>query len=257
MNHPAGEEREAAADPGGSSSGEAPRSGRASRLWRSPRVRLALLGVLLAAGATAAFVFAPSTGSIEGIVDDAGVLAPIAFVALYAALTVLLFPGAAMTAAAGVLFGVAGGTVLAVVGATLGAVASFIVGRRLGRRQVEEIAGRRIGELDRRLERRGFLAVLYLRLVPLVPFNALNYAAGVSAVRRRDYVAATAIGIVPATFAYAALGSSLGDPTSPEFIGAVALVIVLAAGAPVVERVRRRCGRRRDEAEEARATSAR
>lgn len=213
------------------------------RLWRSPRARLAVLGVLLAVAATAAFLLAPSTDSVKAVVEAAGVLGPIAFVALYVTLTVLLFPGAAMTAAGGVLFGAVGGTALAVVGATLGATASFLVGRRLGRRQVEEIAGRRIGDLDRRIERRGFLAVLYLRLVPLVPFNALNYAAGVSAVRRRDYVAATAIGIVPASFAYAALGSSLGDPTSPEFIGAVALVIVLAVGAPLVERVRGRRGK--------------
>lgn len=175
-------------------------------------------------------------GDLEEIVNEAGVAGPLLFVALYAVLTVLLFPGAVMTAAGGVLFGVAVGTALAVVGATVGASAAFLVGRRLGRKQVEEIAGKRIGGLDRWLERRGLVAVLYVRLIPVIPFNALNYAAGVTGVRARDYVIGTAVGIVPGTFAYAALGGSLDDPLSPAFIGALVLVIVLAVGVPFVNR---------------------
>ena len=78
--------------------------------------------------------------------------------------------------------------------------------------------------------------MLYLRLFPIVPFNALNYAAGVTAVTRRDYVVGTAIGIVPGAFAYAALGGSIDDPTSPAFLGAVGLVVALAVAAPLVNR---------------------
>lgn len=98
---------------------------------------------------------------------------PIVYVAMYALLTVLLFPGTLITAAGGALFGAALATPLTVVGATIGATAAFLIGRRLGRDQVEQIAGRRIGAADRWLSRRGLLAVLYLRLFPIVPFNAL------------------------------------------------------------------------------------
>ena len=73
-------------------------------------------------------------------------------------------------------------------------------------------------------------------LFPIVPFNALNYAAGVTAVTRRDYVVGTAIGIVPGAFAYAALGGSIDDPTFPAFLGAVGLVVALAVAAPLVNR---------------------
>ncbi len=210
---------------------------RIGSLLRSPRTRLVLLGVLVAAGSAAALLLGgPSQGGIEQTVDDAGAVAPLAFVALYVVLTVLCFPGAVVTAAGGVFFGTALGTLLAVAGATLGATAAFFVSRRLGRAEVERIAGRRISALDRWLVRRGFLAVLYVRLIPVLPFNALNYAAGVTAVKTRDYVLGTAVGIVPGAFAYAALGSSLGDPLSPEFIAAVALIVVLAVGAPLAER---------------------
>lgn len=75
-----------------------------------------------------------------------------------------------------------------------------------------------------------------MRLIPLLPFNALNYAAGVTGVGIRDYVSATAVGIIPGAFAFAALGSSLGDPASPAFIGAVAMIVALAIGAPLVDR---------------------
>lgn len=53
--------------------------------------------------------------------------------------------------------------------------------------------------------------------MPIVPFNVLNYVAGVSALSLRDYVLATAVGILPGAFAYVALGGSLDDPGSPQF----------------------------------------
>lgn len=205
----------------------------------SPALRLGLLGATVT-GAFVAFTVSggPSAGDIRDTVDSAGIAAPLAFVALYVGLTVIAFPGAIPSAASGLLFGTALGTVLTVTGATIGATLAFLIGRRLGRAQVERIAGERTARLDSWLERRGFLAVLYARLVPLVPFNVLNYAAGLTSIRTRDYVVATAIGIVPGSFAYTALGGSIDDPASPEFIAAVALIVILAAGGAIAARWR-------------------
>lgn len=218
--------------------------GRAARALASPRLRLGLLAaVLLAASLGVVLTGGPSRREIEDAVNEAGAAAPLLFVALYAVLTVLFFPGSVLTGAGGLLFGTGLGTLLAVIGATTGATAAFLLGRRLGRRQVEQIAGRRIGAVDRWLEQNGFLAVLYLRLIPVIPFNGLNYAAGVSALRTRDYALGTAVGIVPGAFAFAALGGSLDDPTSPEFLAAVALVLLLAVGAPLANRALRKRNR--------------
>ncbi len=207
-------------------------------LLESPRARLALLALLLIGLSGALIVTGGglSQDRVEEWIGDPSPGSALLYTLLYVGLTVLLFPGAVITAAGGALFGAVLGTLLTLVGATLGATASFLIGRRLGRAQVERIAGRRIGAIDSWLERRGLLAVLYVRLVPLFPFNALNYAAGVSALKLRDYVLGTAIGIVPGTFAFAALGSSLDDPVSPEFLGAVGLVVVLAVLAPFLNR---------------------
>ncbi|MGI8661128.1 MAG: TVP38/TMEM64 family protein [Thermoleophilaceae bacterium] len=214
-------------------------------LLTSPRARLATLAALLV-GVSAALILSGgglSQARLEGWIGRPSVPGAVVYVVLYAALTVLLFPGVVITAAGGALFGAPLGTALTLVGATAGATAAFRLGRRLGRADVERIAGRRIGALDEWLGRRGLLAVLYVRLFPLFPFNALNYAAGVTALATRDYVLGTAIGIVPGTFAYSALGSSLDDPTSPEFLGAVGLVVVLAVIAPFLSRRLRAGGR--------------
>lgn len=177
---------------------------------------------------------------IDDLVREAGVAAPIAFVLIYAALTVALVPGSVSSVAAGALFGAAWGTLLTVLGATLGAMVAFMVARRMGRARLLARSGRRFDSLDDWVERHGFLAVLYVRLVPLFPFSAVNYAFGVTAVRRREYLTATVLGIIPGTFALVALGSSLGDPGSPGFVAALALTLALAVIAPLVDRAARR-----------------
>lgn len=224
---------------------EGSQDGRALEVLSSPWFRLAaFVALVVAVSVLFLTVGGPGQDSIERVVREAGVLAPVAYVALYAVLTVLLFPGAIITAAGGALFGSVQGTLLTVVGATLGATGAFAVGRRLGREQVERIAGKRVGRLDAWMEEHGFLAVLYTRLIPVVPFNILNYAAGIAGLRLRDYVIATAIGIVPGTFAYAELGHSLTscvagdacDLTSPAFLTAVGLIVFFVLAGPFVNR---------------------
>jgi uncharacterized membrane protein YdjX (TVP38/TMEM64 family) len=103
----------------------------------------------------------------------------------------------------------------------------------LGRGAVEQFAGQRVAALDRYLSRRGFVAVLILRLVPLFPFNLISVVAGVTGIAVREYVLATAVGIIPGTVAYAVLGGTIENPTSPAFLGALAVfvLVTLAAGA--------------------------
>jgi uncharacterized membrane protein YdjX (TVP38/TMEM64 family) len=209
----------------------------------SPRVRLAMLAaVVLGAGGALVATGGPSLEGVRDAVESAGPLGALAFVVGYAVLTVALVPGSALTLAGGVLFGPWLGTALVVVGATAGACGAFGVARRLGREGVEAVAGERIGRLDAMLGRQGFTAVLLVRLVPVVPFNVSNYAAGVTAVSFRDFALGTLVGIVPGSFAYAALGGSFDDPTSPLFLTAVGLVVVLALVGGVVSRRRARAG---------------
>lgn len=211
---------------------QAPRTSTTAARLRLGAFALVVVGASLAVQLSGGL----SREGVQSFVDGAGLWAPVVYVLAYALLTVAFFPGSILTVAGGAVFGSVLGTVLTVVGASLGATAAFLVGRRIGRSSVEALAGARVAKVDDWLTRRGLVAVLYTRLLPILPFNALNYVAGVTGVRLRDYVIGTVVGIIPGTFAFASLGGNLDDLTSPQFLGAVALVVVLLAAGPLLAR---------------------
>ncbi|MDK9500929.1 VTT domain-containing protein [Streptomyces katrae] len=133
-----------------------------------------------------------------------------------------------LNVAAGVLFGVPAGLALAVAGTTLGAVLAFALGRSLGREALQpRLKGKVLAAVDRRLTEQGFRSMLLLRLVPGVPFQAINLAAAFSGVRLWPYTAATALGVLPGTAAYVTAGASASSPTSPAFLISAAVMVGL------------------------------
>lgn len=208
-------------------------------IFQPPRHRLLLLGALLVAGAVVgALAGAPSPSALRDAFGGSGVLGALAVAALYAALTVALVPGSALTVAAGVIFGPVVGTVVSVAGALVGATAAFALARRTARASLELVQGERTARVQQHLREHGLLSIISLRLIPLVPFNVLNYLAGVSAIRTRDYVVGTAVGIVPGAIAFATLGGSIHAPGSPAFVAAAVLVVALTLTGALVARRR-------------------
>jgi uncharacterized membrane protein YdjX (TVP38/TMEM64 family) len=195
---------------------------------RPPRVTVAALLGLLAIATAAALILQPSSDDVEELFDGSGVLGPALFTAVYALLTVAFVPGTPLTIAAGALYGADGGFAVTMAGASLGATGAFVIGRHAARSTVARATGPRLAALERRFAGRGFYALLVLRLIPVIPFNALNYAAGASPIGARDYMLATVVGIGPGALAYAALGAGLDDPVSPLFLGAAGAVVGLA-----------------------------
>lgn len=139
-------------------------------------------------------------------------LAPVIFIALYAAATALAIPGTILTLAGGAVFGFYWGTLFNLVAANIGANAAFLVARTLGRDGVRKLMGddsRALSRLDGIVRRHGFQGLLTLRLIPLVPFNALNFGSGLMSLSWRTYAAATVIGIVPGTAVYTFFANAL------------------------------------------------
>jgi uncharacterized membrane protein YdjX (TVP38/TMEM64 family) len=119
----------------------------------------------------------------------------------------------------------------------LGALAAFWLSRTLGRRAVLRLAGPRLAVADRALGDRAFTAVLVGRVMPFVPFSAVNHAAGLSAVPFRPFAAATAIGLVPGTVLQVGAGAAVPELSawaaragSPA-VAAVTVAVLLGAGA--------------------------
>ena len=143
---------------------------------------------------------------LEAKVRALGVWAPLAFVALYAVGTVLFAPGSVLTLAGGALFGPLWGTLINLAGATLGATLAFLVARYLASDWVRARAGPRLGRIIRGVEAEGWRFVAFTRLVPLFPFNLLNYVLGLTRIPIAQYVLATGLLMLPGALVYTYLG---------------------------------------------------
>ncbi|MCY7400430.1 MAG: TVP38/TMEM64 family protein [Nocardioides sp.] len=188
----------------------------------------ALVLILLAVIALALILGTPDIAAMRSRIDEAGVWGPALFFTLYVGLALIPCPKALLTAAGGALFGLWAGAGLALTGALVGAIISFGVGRLLGREAVDRLISGRLARVDSLLSDHGLSAVLIVRLVPLVPFIAINYASGLSGVKFRHFALGSALGMVPGSLAYAALGAYGTNPWG--LAAAVSALIVLVVG---------------------------
>lgn len=208
---------------------------------RHVRYRLAALLVLVVLLVVLSVVIdVPGVGELRRQYAGTGLLGALAFALVYAALSMLPLPAAVFTIAAGAVFGLTRGVLIVAVGANLGAVAAFYLGRLLGRDGVTHFTGTRLETLDAFLGRRGFLAVLIVRLIPVVPFAAVNYLSGLTGLRVSRYVAGTVLGSLPATVLYVAVGAYGSRPGSWPFVTALVALVLLTVGGVLAARRHRR-----------------
>ncbi|HXC61427.1 MAG TPA: TVP38/TMEM64 family protein, partial [Nitrospiria bacterium] len=160
-------------------------------------------------------------GRIREMILSFGPWAPAIYLLLFSIGPVFMWPEAVLAMAAGLAFGPFWGTVLTILGATMGGTLAFFVARYLGRDFVKRFFRSRLKMLDDKSAEHGFKIIFSLRLIPVVPFNALDYAAGLSKIRFGDYVLGTFLGIMPGAFAYVNLGSNLENIYSWKFVLAV------------------------------------
>ena len=220
------------------------------RARRIALLRIGAFGLVLAAILVVATLTGerPSADRVRDWAGGYGVFGPIVFVALSTALGCLLVPGPILAGAAGLLFGTALGTPVALVAAVTTAVAEMTIGRYIAGREVSRVLPVRARRIDSFIDRRGFYAVFYVRLAPGIPYHFVNYGAGLTRLRIRDMAAGTAIGGIPRTFAYVALGGNLSNLGSPEAIAAIIVLVVMAVVGGVLARRQIAAERRADEA---------
>lgn len=164
------------------------------------------LALLASIGLALVFRERLDAAALESWVASAGSLAPLLFMAVYALVTVLFLPGSVLTLAGGALFGPVWGTLWNLGGATIGAALAFLAARHLGADWVEQREGPRLKRLSDGVAAEGWRFVAFVRLVPLFPFNLLNYALGLTRIPFLPYVLSTAVFMLPGALAYTYLG---------------------------------------------------
>lgn len=215
-------------------------NGQRDRFPRAFKRALLLLAFVAVMTVVVLLLPIPPVEELRGMVDSAGLWGPIGFALGYAALTLAPVPKNVLSIAAGVLFGFGAGVVIVYLAAMLGAAAAFWLGRRLGREAVERFTGTRVAKVDEVLRRRGFAAVVGVRLVPVLPFTAINYSAGLTSVGWWPYLLGTALGILPGTFSFLALGAYGFELGWQAQAAAAGLGVLTIAGAVYAIRSRSR-----------------
>ena len=209
-------------------------------------LRISIL-LLLVVGIAAAIVYRDQfdASALESWVNDAGSAGPIVFMLIYIIGTVFFLPGSVLTLAGGALFGPVYGTFYNLTGATIGAMISFITARYLAHDWVDKKTGGRMKQLKQGVEGEGWKFVAFVRLVPLFPFNLLNYALGLTKIKFSHYSIATYVFMLPGAFAYTYLGYAGreaiagGDDLIQKIMLAFALLAVVGFLPSLIGRLRR------------------
>ncbi|MBV7295450.1 TVP38/TMEM64 family protein [Corynebacterium sp. TAE3-ERU12] len=184
--------------------------------------------VLVMSAVVVAVVGIPDLSAIRQWADAAGPWFPVLFVGIYVVFTQLPIPRTVFTVSTGLLFGPVVGSVVALVSTAIAAAVSLTVVRTLGRDWVRRrVDGPIFAEVDRRLARRGWLAVGSLRMVAGVPFSILNYACAMTAIPLGPFLLGTVVGSAPGTIALVVLGDALTGSVDPRLMMIAGGLVVL------------------------------
>jgi uncharacterized membrane protein YdjX (TVP38/TMEM64 family) len=136
---------------------------------------------------------------------------PLIYVIAYIMAVVLAIPGSILTLLAGPLFGFWHGVLLVIIGSNLGCSLTFVISRFVGydfvQKKLENY--KKVNEINNRLEEKGIGYLFYMRLLPIFPFNLINYFMGITKIKYKHYAIATFFGMLPGTLFYVYLSTQL------------------------------------------------
>lgn len=169
---------------------------------------------------------------LQQALQQTGGWAPVLYIGLFVLLPAFFFPVAVLALAGGLLFGLWWGSVYTFIGAVLNCAMMFLLARYVGRSQVQRLVEQKLSpQWQRRLQmadgKEGFLLLVILRLIPAVPYNLINYTFGLTGISFSSYLLASAIGIIPGTFAFINIGDKTLEAGSPSFWIAIGLLVLL------------------------------
>jgi uncharacterized membrane protein YdjX (TVP38/TMEM64 family) len=204
------------------------------RQWWRPVALLTLVIALLVLARSLGL--GAQLGALQDWIKNLGALGPLVFILIYVVAVVAALPASPISVAAAALFGSVGGVILVNIGATLGAALAFLVGRYVAREAVVNWLGHneKFRRLDGLTAEHGAIIVALTRLVPLFPFNLLNYGFGLTRVPFWTYVFWTWLCIIPGTVLYVvgadALLQGAAQGTVPwTLVGAFVVALIFLA----------------------------
>ena len=169
---------------------------------------------------------------LRNYIGGFGYLAPFIYILCFTILPIAFFPVPILALAAGLIFGFLPGTLYTLIGAVLNSAIMFLMAKVLAKDAVTNLLQRKLPEnwssflfdLD---EKRGFGIIFILRLIPAMPYNLINYGAGLTSIKFSSYMLATILGILPGTLVFLNIGNQALNIHNPAFIVSIMLLILL------------------------------
>ena len=215
-------------------------------------IRIAILGIWALALIATAIIIGPdrimdiyrslSPQGIKNSIDSFGALSVLIFLIASLIRPLLLLPTSPFTLASGFMFGMWWGLLWSMIGTTISAIFIYFLSRYILRDFVSRRLKGRYPSVDKMLEGRDWSFIVFLRLIPVLPFDVVSCFAGASQVKFRDFLVGTLIGESPGAIVLVMLGTSLDDIGSGFFYISIVMAAAVLAG---TELVRRRIGKLR------------
>ena len=209
-------------------------------------IKIVCSALSITAIAVCAYLFQHNASAIIHWTNTLGFMAPVFFLLLYCIATLLFLPTMVLTLAGGALFGPIVGTLFNLLGATLGAACAFCISRYVAFDWLASKNNVRLNKMIAGVEGRGWQFVALLRLVPIIPFNLVNYGLGVTGIKFSHYLLATLVFLIPTEIMFTYCGyAGMDILTHPEefykgssFVALPCLAIILILYARVKRRRR-------------------
>ena len=215
------------------------------QLLATVAVAVALTGVLFAIDPirdAVAAAFSGDLGTMRSELDSLGAAAALVLIGIALVHAVVPFPAEFPTAAAGFVFGFAIAFPLMVLAWTVSCLAAYLLARGVGPPVLDRLVGReRMQAADRLIARGGWPMLIAGRLIPIVPYNVVSYAAGATRVPIGRFTWTTAVGVMPLTALTALLGARLQEPRFDDpvlWLVLLGVLGLLALARPVGRRLR-------------------
>ena len=173
-----------------------------------------------------------SPEDIQAQLRETGSWAPVLYLLFFTFLPAIFFPVAVLALAGGLVFGLIEGSVYTLIGAALNCAFMFIIARKFMPDEKRQELSQKFGpkwqkRLQKSAGRSSFILLVILRLIPLFPYNLINYGFALTSMSFRNYMIASMIGIIPGTLVFVNLGENALDPASPKFWLALGLLVLL------------------------------
>ena len=171
---------------------------------------------------------------LQAYLNKTGIFAPIIYIVIYTICTLLILPSTPLNLTGGAIFGLWEGTLWTTIAALVAAIAAFAFTRTLGRELIAQKLAGRWQAVEAEIRLGGLFYVFAIRLLPIIPYGLVNFAAGLTSIRFKDYFIGTLLGTVPGVLPFVMIGAGISQLSQGKILplmGALALTGMLVGGA--------------------------